>query len=258
VIVIEVKVCGLASLEDARLAARAGADYLGFILAESPRQLSPDQLIKLTAALRKELPPDDCPDLVGVFLNQSLALINRIAGEGQLDYIQLHGWESPEFCRQVSLPVIKSISIRERKSLARISDFEELDRPAAASNSSGKVCRADKKQKSKIPQNNITLNNNIAAYLLDTYYPDKGGGGGKGFNWQLLNDRSLQELSRRKKVFLAGGLSPTNVQSASRQPNITGLDVSSGLEKSPGRKDPGKIRKFFKVLRKNSIKQTGE
>jgi len=251
VIVIEVKICGLTGLEDALLAARAGADYLGFILAESPRQLSPERLIELTASLRKKLSPNDCPDLVAVFLDQHLALINRIAGECQLDYIQLHGQESPEFCRQVSLPVFKSISVKGRESLDRISDYEEPGWPTAASTSAGEGSQASKRQKSRITQNNITLNNNTAGYLLDTYYPDKGGGGGESFNWQLLNDRSLQELSRRKKIFLAGGISPANVQAASRQPNITGLDVSSGLEKTPGRKDPKKIKKFFNVLKKS-------
>ncbi len=212
------KVCGLTTLEDARLAARAGADYLGFILAESPRQLTPGKLIELTAGLREELSPGVCPDLVGVFLDQPLALINRIAEECQLDYIQLHGQESLEFCRQVSLPVFKSISVKDRKSLDRIT------------------------------QNSISLNTNIAAYLLDTYYQDKGGGGGECFNWQLLNDRRLQELACRKKIFLAGGLNPANVQEASCQPNITGLDVSSGLEITAGKKDPEKIRKFFNEL----------
>jgi len=242
---MEVKICGLTNLEDARLAALTGADYLGFILAESPRQLSPDMLFELTSGIRREFSSRESPELVGVFLNQSLALINRIARDCELDYIQLHGRESPEFCRQVNLPVIKTISVKNRKSLDLLKDYQsdEKGHLSDPNSFSGKISQPDGTEDRR-----FTLTDNIVGYLLDTHYPDKGGGGGESFNWQFLRDRRLQKLSSSKKIFLAGGLNPENIQRASQQPNITGLDVSSGLEKSPGRKDHKKIENFFKQL----------
>lgn len=252
---MEVKICGLTNLEDALLAARAGADYLGFIMAESPRRLSPGNLSELTSRIREEFSSQKSPELVGVFLNQPLALINRIAEDCSLDYIQLHGRESPKFCCQVNLPVIKTLSIKNRKSLNILKVYQqdyqtdETIQLTATGSFAGEILQYDKYQKNHQKKFNPT--DNIIGYLLDTYYPDKGGGGGVSFNWQFLKDSRLQKLSRSKKLFLAGGLNPENIKQASRQPNITGLDASSGLESNPGKKDPDKIKLFFKQLADN-------
>ncbi|MFK4998597.1 phosphoribosylanthranilate isomerase [Bacillus sp. N9] len=103
-----VKICGITTDEAAKSACEAGADLLGFVFADSSRKITPEH----AAAITKQLP--DHVKTVGVFVNEQREVIDNITEQVGLDYIQLHGDESPELCQQLRRPVIKAFSIREK------------------------------------------------------------------------------------------------------------------------------------------------
>ena len=145
----------------------------------------------------------------GVFVNASEDLVARAIGECSLSLLQFHGDEPPEFCTQFGLMSLKAFRIRNAESL--------LELP-------------------KYPTD---------AWLLDAFSPEARGGTGEKFNWDLAVE--AQKLG--KPVFLAGGLTPENVADAVRKVRPFGVDVSSGVESSPGKKDHEKIRKFIAAVR---------
>lgn len=141
-----VKICGLTNLADVQVAIEAGADLVGFIFAASPRQVTRHQV----SAICEQLPADI--NKVGIFANQSLAEIKEVITNCELDYLQLHGNESPDFCQQFQLPVIKAFRIEDRSSLEQLAQYQ------------------------------------VDKYLLDTYVPNQLGGTGQTFNWQLAKE----------------------------------------------------------------------
>jgi len=142
---------------------------------------------------------------VGLFVNSSEASIQEAIGQCGIDTLQLHGEEPPDFCRLFRLKVIKAFRIRDESSLAVLTDYE------------------------------------AAGWLLDSYVPGKSGGTGERFNWELAS-RATQLCPR---VILAGGLTPTNVADAVRQVRPYAVDVSSGVEWKPGKKDRHKMKDFI-------------
>jgi len=143
---------------------------------------------------------------VGVFVNPTEAAVRRAVAECGLDWLQFHGEETPKFCRRFApLRVIKAFRIQNADSLAAL--------PAYATD----------------------------AWLLDSYVPDVPGGTGARFNWDL----ALAAKRHGVPVILAGGLAPDNVAEAVRRVRPYGLDVSSGVESAPGKKDPAKLRDFI-------------
>ena len=112
-----VKICGIKTVEAAKMAASAGTDFMGFIFAESSRKLEPDA----AAAIVKKLPFHI--KKVGVFMNQDEEEIKRIASLVGLDYIQLHGRESAEFARRMPLPVIKAFSIESMEDVKEVENY---------------------------------------------------------------------------------------------------------------------------------------
>ena len=137
-----IKVCGITCQEDSRAAVAAGADGLGFIFVEpSPRLVEPDMVRSIT----DELPP--FVDRVGVFRDQEMEVVEELIHYCRLTLVQLHGSESPEYCKKISCKVIKSFSIQPE------SDHEELAGYADA----------------------------VSGFLLDTYHEDMAGGTGKAF-----------------------------------------------------------------------------
>ncbi|GAB6099306.1 phosphoribosylanthranilate isomerase [Halanaerocella petrolearia] len=193
-----VKICGLTNLEDARQVVRCGADLVGFIFAESPRQVINEDVIRIS----KQLPVDT--KKVGVFANQSAEEIKEVIANCSLDYIQLHGDETPTFCSQFDLPVIKAFRVKDKSSLNQLKEYQ------------------------------------VDKYLLDTYLPDQLGGTGKTFNWELA-----KEAKRYGDIIVAGGLKPSNVAQVIKEINPWGIDVSSGVELEPGKKDQKKVREFI-------------
>lgn len=144
---------------------------------------------------------------VGVFVNPAGEFVRRAMVECCLNVLQFHGDEPPEFCTQFGLMSMKAFRVRDTVSLPELSKY-----------------RTD-------------------AWLLDAYVSDTFGGTGEKFNWTL----ALEAQKPGKPVFLAGGLTPENVAAAIRQVQPFGVDVSSGVESSPGRKDHAKVRAFIKA-----------
>ena len=143
---IKIKVCGMTSLEDTLVAVEAGADAVGFIFyKKSPRSVT----IKTVREIVGELPP--FIDAVGVFVNESVEQVNKIADRCKLDRIQLHGDESPAFCKKIRRRVIKAIRVKDLKSLKKLSDFR------------------------------------VNGFLLDSFSEDQRGGTGKVFDWILVH-----------------------------------------------------------------------
>jgi phosphoribosylanthranilate isomerase len=200
---VRIKICGITNLEDALLAAELGADALGFIFyPQSPRKVTPETAQEIIA----QLPPFVAS--VGVFVDEEAAVVRDLAARVGLDWVQLHGQESPEYCRSLGRRVIKGFRIQNADSLILLADY----RGAAQ------------------------------ALLLDTYTKGQVGGTGTAFDWRLA-----REAKQYGRIILAGGLTPENVAQAIAAAQPAAVDAASGTEAAPGRKDPAKLRAFFKA-----------
>jgi len=143
---IPVKICGITSCEDAEIAVNYGASAIGMIFYEgSPRYIDPDKAEELISAIPKRVKK------VGVFVNEQQKNIKAIVGELNLDYIQLHGDESPEYCDKMIKPVIKAFRIGTDFDSALLGNFQ------------------------------------VHAFLFDTFQKGKHGGTGRSFNWGLIS-----------------------------------------------------------------------
>ena len=156
----------------------------------------------------------------GVFVNETEERILEIAREVGLDYLQLHGEELPSLIRRLEqfLPVIKAVRARKSFRPAQLSRYKRA-----------------------------------SAILLDGFDGHRRGGTGRTFDW---------ELARRSKsygrIFLAGGLTPENVGEAIRMARPYAIDVCSGVEKSPGKKDPGRMRDFMRAVRSTTRRKAAQ
>ncbi|MEO7298131.1 MAG: phosphoribosylanthranilate isomerase [Verrucomicrobiota bacterium] len=146
---------------------------------------------------------------VGVFVNPSPDLVMTALGACALNLLQFHGDESPEFCASFGVMSIKAFRVKDADSLLPMPDY-----------------RTD-------------------VFLLDSFVNGKAGGTGEKFNWDL----AVQAKKFGKPIFLAGGLTPENVRNAVREVQPFGVDVSSGVESAPGKKDHGKIWEFVQAAR---------
>lgn len=155
---------------------------------------------------------------VGVFVNEAAALVLEVAETARLDWVQLHGEEPPEYCRFLSRNVIKAIRVKDESSLAQMSAYQGA----------------------------------VRAFLLDTHKTGQQGGTGESFDWSLA--RQAREFG---PVVLAGGLQPENVAEAIREANPAAVDVASGVEAAPGKKDPARLRAFFQAVNA-SRRETGQ
>jgi phosphoribosylanthranilate isomerase len=202
---VRIKICGITNLEDAMLAADLGADALGFILyPPSPRSIDPDT----ARAIIAQLPP--FVTTVGVFVDEAAATVRELAAQVGLDWLQLHGQETPEYCRALGRRVIKSFRIQDENSLTGLADYRGA----------------------------------VQAFLLDTYKKGLIGGTGETFNWDLA-----REARKYGPIILAGGLTADNVAQAITMAHPWAVDVASGVEARPGKKDPEKLRAFFAALK---------
>ena len=225
-----VKICGITNLADARVAVEAGADLLGFIFyPKSPRYVAPDTVAEIVREIRDwrlEIGnrdanlPSPIPKFVGVFVNESPARISEILTLAQLDYAQLHGNETPAMLTQLAGRAYKAL------------------RPASAEEA---VVGAD--QFARLgPVDGPRV-------MIDAYDPNLYGGTGKTADWHVA-----AALARRYPgILLAGSLTAENVATAMQMVQPWGVDVSSGVEAAPGRKDHAKVRAFVQAA-KNQIK----
>ena len=142
---------------------------------------------------------------VGVFVNPTEELVTRAIAECNLSLLQFHGEETPEFCTKFGVMSMKAFRVRDAESLRALADY------------------------------------NTDAWLLDAYSPGALGGTGEKFNWEL----AIEARKLGRPIFLAGGLTPDNVGDAVSLVQPFGVDVSSGVEISPGKKDPAKVKLFI-------------
>lgn len=197
------KICGITNIDDALLAIDAGADALGFVFYDkSPRYVSPEEAATICA----QLPP--FVTRVGLFVDHSAELVTEISKRVELDLLQFHGDESPEFCKQFDRPYIKAVRVRAD------SDFAEAQ------------ARYTESQ----------------ALLVDTYRVGVPGGTGEAFDWGLL------PAERSMPLILAGGLNPDNVRRAIATVSPYAVDVSGGVEREKGKKDGQKVLKFLEEV----------
>ncbi len=212
------KVCGLRSLGHALVAADAGADFLGFVFVHGVRrQIGEEQAAAIIGEYRR-LRGDDGPRLVGLFANQPLEEVNRIASSCGLDYVQLCGDEPPEYWARVEARVIKQVKVRD-----------DVPREQAVQ---------------RVLEQVAQVVSHGALPLLDRYEAGALGGTGRTFDWGVA-----REVAARHDFLLAGGLSPDNVEQAIAAVGPWGVDVSSGVE-TDGVKDPRKILAFAEAVRR--------
>ena len=198
--------CGITSVEDGLIAARGGADAIGLVLwPESRRAVD----ISAAREIAHALPP--LVHRVGVFVNPTRAEVERAVAAIGLDVVQLHGDETPEFCRELPRRVVKAVRV-------------------------GAGFRAEEA---------LRYENFAGGVLLDTRADGRPGGTGRAFDWTLA--REVRESARY--LVLAGGLTPDNVGRAVAAVEPDAVDVSSGVELSPGRKDPARVRAFVRAVR---------
>lgn len=201
---VKVKICGLTSAQDAHAAVQAGADALGLMFYDrSPRRVALDA----AKAIAATLPPYVIR--VGVFVDPYPADVFAAIQACGLNLLQFHGAETPAFCAQFGMMILKAFRLQDAHSLLPMADF-----PADA-------------------------------FLLDSYVPGMIGGTGHTFNWDL----AIQAKQLGKPIFLAGGLTPQNVAEAVRKVEPFAVDVSSGVEQSPGKKDVRKMQDFIAAVR---------
>jgi phosphoribosylanthranilate isomerase len=206
-----IKICGLTNLEDARFAAQQGVDLLGFIFyPPSPRYVSPEAVAAIVSTLQAE--QADPPKCVGVFVNESLEQVESTMQACQLGWAQLHGDESAAFVAHFQGRA-----------------FKAFNPPTLADAQAGAAAYA--------PQPDMLL-------LLDAYHPQLRGGTGHTADWPMA-----ARIAAAHTLLLAGGLNPDNVATAIEQVRPWGVDVSSGVEASKGRKDHAKVQAFIAAVR---------
>jgi phosphoribosylanthranilate isomerase len=218
-----VKICGITNLEDARMAVRADADALGFIFVENtPRFVTPEQVVPII----RRLPPFVTP--VGIFWNHPAGHVKAVIEACGLRAIQFHGDETPEDCQGYSVPVIKTIKLPPATTIDGLPEFRVTERFGA-----------------------FLYRKVVAAYLLDSQARWSEGEGREPLEWRGI--RLMTDMSPRDSqvpIVLSGGLTPDNVATAVDIVRPYAVDVNSGVEARPGKKDPDKVRRFIEAARR--------
>ncbi|MFH1458365.1 MAG: phosphoribosylanthranilate isomerase [Candidatus Omnitrophota bacterium] len=202
---IKVKICGITNQEDASAAQAAGCDALGFIFyRKSKRFIRPEAAKKIIKTLAKNIKK------VGVFVDAEEKTIKNIANSCDLDILQFHGDETPEFCLKFKgYKVIKAFRVKKKIDFSKVKKYKTF------------------------------------GYLFDAFVRERVGGTGRSFNWNLLKPSG----KTRQPIFLSGGLSSKNVKEAIGIVRPDWVDVSSFVESKPGKKDHQKVRAFIKAAK---------
>lgn len=197
-----VKICGITRAQDAELASRLGAAAVGFVFwPSSPRYIAPEA----ARIIAEEVPRHVMK--VGVFVDEDIENVRNVMEVAGLDVAQLHGNETPEYCRLLGRKVFKAVGVKDNGT----PDISEFDP-------------------------DVVL-------LVDAYDRTRYGGTGRTVNWS-----SAREIAVTRRTILAGGLNAANIRLALRSVHPYGVDVSSGVESTPGVKDPVRLRSFFEEL----------
>ncbi len=203
-----VKICGITRIEDALSAINSGCDSLGFVFYEkSPRYVT----IEKAKEICRQLPP--FVTSVGLFVNPDESYVNQAIGNVELNLLQFHGEEPPQFCRTFELPYMKAIRVKSDTNLLQY-EIDYFD---------------------------------AKALLLDSFSVGVHGGTGTTFDWNIIPSNI------KKPIILAGGLSSVNVGEAIRKVRPYAVDVSGGVESTKGIKDPEKIEAFMRGVNNEFI-----
>lgn len=198
-----IKICGITNLQDALQASALEVDALGFIFAPSPRRIHPAAAKEIIGGLPRSV------FNIGVFVDEAIPEVRRIADDCGLHGLQFHGQESPEYCQAFSLPVIKTITVRSIDSLRAMEKYSSV------------------------------------SILLDAWSAEMAGGSGKAFCWEWA-----EEARKKRGFILSGGLNSMNVYQAIKKLRPVGVDVCSGVEQIPGKKDLWKMIDFVKEVKR--------
>ncbi len=211
---VAVKICGITRGDEAHAIVAAGADAIGInFWPKSKRFIPLDEAMPWLRELADTVPR------VAVTVNASDEELRQLIDSGAIDWIQLHGDETPERVKsltQQGLPIFKAMGVRDRAMLEAASSFES------------------------------------PTLLLDAYAPNECGGSGETMDWSLGSEAVKQWPNRQ--IVLAGGLTPGNVADAVKQVRPAGVDVASGVEVSPGRKDLDKVRDFIAGVKSRNLR----
>ena len=211
---VRVKICGLKRPAQARAAVSAGADAVGVVFAESPRQVALEEAKEVATAARDEAAKAGRTiEAWGVFVNEEAGRIIELARGVPLDVVQLHGDETVELARTLGgLRLVKAVRVMDAGAL------EEIAR--------------------------LVASGAFEAVLLDSFDERARGGTGRTFDWEVA-----REACRYHRIVLAGGLSPANVAEAVRRVRPWMVDASSGVESAPGEKDAALVERFVSEAR---------
>lgn len=205
-----IKVCGMTKVKEAEGAVNAGVDALGFIFAEASPRYVNPEKVK---EIVKKLPP--FVDAVGVFVDEDAEVVDEIVQYCGLTVAQLHGSESPTYCADISCRVVKAFRIKPESAHSEKEPYYD-------------------------PYYGV-----VNGFLLDTYHEKIAGGTGKTFDWKLL-----ENMRPPGPLILAGGLTPENVRQAILETMPFAVDINSGVEFEPGRKDVEKLLRLVDEVRK--------
>jgi phosphoribosylanthranilate isomerase len=206
--VTRVKICGITNADDAHMAADAGAWAVGLIFAASERRADMTEAARVGTELHRKV------EVAGVFANAALDEVAEIADLCSLTIVQLHGDEGPAYCvevaRRTGAKVIKAVRARDKQSIRSLAAYRDR----------------------------------VDFHMIDAYSPDKLGGTGETFAWELVGERLHSELP----LILSGGITPDNAAEAVRRVQPFAVDSASGTESAPGRKDPAKVAALIRAV----------
>ena len=205
---LQVKICGITKVDQAIAIEQSGATAIGFIcVPETPRYINANSIRPIADQLSI--------DRVGVFLNASIDTIQQTIAIANLNVVQLHGKESPEFCQE-----LRSLNVKLIKAL-RIRSHSDLE-------------------------HSINYQSHVDTLLLDAYHPNQAGGTGLTIDWTML-----KSFRPSCNWWLAGGLTPENIGDALTFVTPDGIDLSSGLENAPGDKNLERVAELFSNLERS-------
>ena len=207
-----VKICGITQLDDARMAVEAGAWAIGVIFVpDSVRRVEVEAAVQIGAELHRHA------EVVGVLANATLDEVAELADLCALTTVQLHGEEGPAYCTEVArrtgAKVMKAVRVRDQQSVRSLGAYRDR----------------------------------VDFHLLDAYVPDRLGGTGETFSWDLLRERHSEV-----PLILSGGITPDNAAAAVKQVQPYAVDSASGTEAEPGRKDPAKVTALIRAVEQAS------
>jgi len=216
--VMLVKICGITNPDDAIIAEQAGADFIGTIFVrKSKRYVTAEQAQAILRSISHQAQP------VALFQNEDIETITDVVTNLNYTIIQLHGKENEDYLSKLidSLPqckIIKVFFITGRETIDRMVRF----------------------------YSNVHRQESIFAFLLDSA---SGGGTGEQFDWRKVSSALDRHRNNLPKIFLAGGLTPVNVREAIEIIRPDGVDISSGVEISAGKKDSNKVKQFISLAK---------